>query len=186
MSEQNSKDIPAPQPIPLSEDVKSFLLAEYAALMAEILKRSETQHQLISLAVIATGTFLTFGLQNSITISLAYPIVSMFLAATWAQHDYRIRQIGAYIKERIESKFLGNNLGWEHTGPKRYIGRFGSLTVLASRGVFIGTQILAVVISAVRTTFPTEDIILLIVDVLLIILTLLILRRHKVNFEQPL
>ena len=41
-----------------------FLLAEYAALRAELLKRIELQHQLISLTLIVFGTMLSFGLQT--------------------------------------------------------------------------------------------------------------------------
>ena len=42
-----------------------FLISEYSALREEIVKRIEIQHQLLSLALIATGTILTIGFQTS-------------------------------------------------------------------------------------------------------------------------
>jgi hypothetical protein len=166
-------------PIQSSKESLDFLLAEYAALRAEILKRTETQHQLISLALIATGTFLTTG---SATATLAYPILAMFLVAAWVQSDLQIGRMGEYIRKRIEERFLGGNLGWEHVFVAIHdVSIFGSLAHFASRGVFIGTQILTMVVSLLKTSFPIEDVVLLVLDSLAIIFTLLLFRRHKLN-----
>ena len=169
---------------PSPKESLGFLLAEYEALRAEILKRTEIQHQLISLALIATGTFLTIG---SATATLAYPILAIFLAAAWIQSDVRIGQLGAYIKKRIEERLFGSNLGWEHFYTSLHdMPRLGSLAHLASRGVFVGTQILTVFVSLLMNSFPTEDIVLLLVDSFVIVLTIFLLRRRKVNWEQVL
>jgi hypothetical protein len=161
-----------------------FLLAEYEALRAEILKRTEIQHQLISLALIATGTFLATG---SATARLAYPILAVFLAAAWAQSDIRIEQLGAYIEKRVEERLLGDNLGWEHfCKPLHDTPKLRSLAHFASRGVFCGTQILTVLVSFLTTSFPTEDIVLLVVDSLAVILTVILLRQRKLSLERVL
>ncbi|MCX7000532.1 MAG: hypothetical protein NT106_09605 [Candidatus Sumerlaeota bacterium] len=169
---------------PLHADKSSdFLLAEYAALRSEILKRSETQNQLISLALIASGTFLTLSLQNTSTIALVYPILALFLAMLWVQHDYKIRQIGAYIKERIEKPFLSEGLGWEHRPPSsQYIGKV-SVTSLASSGIIIGTQILAVAVGILKTSFYVQDVVLLAIDTVVILLSLIVVRHHKYDFN---
>ena len=180
MSEKQQSSAPA-KTLPPPQGTPDFLLAEYSALRDEILKRSEIQHQLVSLSLIATGTFLTIG---STTATLAYPILATFLAAAWAQNDFRIRQMGMYIKKRIEEKLLGSNLGWEHVhASSPSIANLGSLSLFASRGIFVGTQILTVLISLLKTSFPTENIVLLVLDGLAITFSLLILRRHTINLE---
>lgn len=59
----------------VSEEALPALIAEFTALRDEILKRSEFQQQLTSLALIATGTFLTISLQSSTQafLLLIYP-----------------------------------------------------------------------------------------------------------------
>ncbi len=163
-----------------SESTKSFLLAEYSALRAELLKRIELQHQMISLALIAAGTFLSVGIQfDSATIILIYPILAMFLASAWAQSDFWIRRIAFHIHFHIEEVLAGNGQGWEHNNhPGSKIPFFGSLSLFASRGIFIGTQVLAIFVAWLRTGFPLEDQVLMVVDILIIVLTLVLLRRR--------
>jgi hypothetical protein len=167
----------------LSKDETDFLKAEYVALRAEILKRMEIQHQLVSGALVVTGAFLTVGFSNTATLFLAYPIFALFIAVAWAQNDIRIRQMGLYIRERIEDNLLGEGRGWEHIGASSKLssaGTLGSLSRLASRGTLIGTQLLVVLISLLKTSFPMEDIVLLVIDGIVIALTMLVLRRHTV------
>lgn len=158
-----------------------FLIAEHSALRAEILKRTEIQHQLISLAVIASGTFISVGVQGSPTVMLAYPILASFLAIAWAQSDLRISQIGAYIKGSIEPRLLGENRGWEHERASTRVERLGAQTLFASRGIIVGTQILTVFVSLLQTNFPTEDIVLLGLDSMFIIFTIFTLRGRKIT-----
>ncbi|MGB7539787.1 MAG: HAD family hydrolase [Anaerolineales bacterium] len=178
-------------------EIGDFNLAEYAALRSEILKRSEIQHQLISMALIAAGTFLTVNFTDtstiplSSTVTLIYPLLAIFLAAAWAQNDYRVRQIGLYIKVCIEKNFLQTGLGWEHAGPSTSVGPFGSLTLFASRGVFIGTELLTVAVALVKIIsskklLSTEDVVLIIADVVAVMLTIPVLRRRMIRFEHSL
>jgi hypothetical protein len=68
-------------------EVDQFMLAEYNALRDELLKRAEFQQQILSLTLVIFGTILTFGLQvHSASIILLYPLLSLFLAASW-RHD---------------------------------------------------------------------------------------------------
>jgi hypothetical protein len=178
MSKTRRLAVSATSPSVAAKNASDFLIAEYSALRAEMLKRIEIQHQLISLALIATGTFL--GLQVPTTIKLAYPILALFLAAAWSQSDMRIRQMGIYIRERIEAKILDNNLGWEHVRASTNIRVFGSRAFIAVRGVIIGTQLLVVIVAMFNTAFPIEDIVFLCIDCLAVISTILLLRPHKV------
>lgn len=163
-----------------SETTRSFLIAEYSALRAELLKRIELQHQMISLSLIAAGTFLSVGIQfDSAIIILIYPILAMFLASAWSQNDFWIRNIAFYIHFHIEEVLADDNQGWEHNNhPGSKIPFFGSLSLFASRGIFVGTQALAILVAWLRTDYPLEDQVLMGVGVLVIILTLLLLRRR--------
>lgn len=165
----------------VSQSVVTFLLAEYAALRDEVLKRIEILHQLISLALIAVGTLLPLGVQTSTTIIFAYPVVALFLAASWAHNNARIQQVGAYIRRHIEAELLSERMGWEHMRRQLNDGQFGARNLLASRGIFVGTQLLAIFIGLLRSTFPVEDIVFLVIDGIAVAATLVVLQQHKVT-----
>ena len=81
-----------------TSETVNLVLAEYHTLRDEILKRIELQQQVLSLALIVPGTIAAFGLQTkNAAIILLYPLFALFLAAIWAHHDRKIRQMGAYI-----------------------------------------------------------------------------------------
>jgi hypothetical protein len=130
----------------MADATKDFLLAEFAQLKTEILKRSEIQHQLVSITLVALGGLAAVGLKDSPAALLAYPMLALFLGASWSYNDIQIAQIGIYIKYRIEERLLGPRLGWEHRGdpsivPSRHIG---ALTKFANRGILWGSEFLAI------------------------------------------
>ena len=162
-----------------------FLLAEFSALRAEMLKRIELQHQLIVAALVAAGTFLTVPTTGPVNISLAFPIFALFFAAAWSQNDLRIWQMGKYIRKRIEGEFLGSDMGWESIQATSRVGGFGSLSLFSSRGILVGIQILTVVAALFTATFSQLEIGLFIVDAIIILITILLLwRRGQKNFEE--
>jgi hypothetical protein len=91
-----------------------FALAEYSALRDEILKRIEFQNQTLNLTLIIAGTAVSvaFQLSNGPIILLIYPPIALVLSAGWEQNNLRIRQIGIYIRERLEVR--SSSGGWEH------------------------------------------------------------------------
>lgn len=122
-----------------------FLLAEYKELRGEILKRSEMQHQLISIALVALGTLTTVGLSGSPSALLAYPMLLLFLSAAWAYNDIQIAQLGIYIRYRIEDQVIGGGMGWEHAILSDPASKqIGLLIKLASRGILWGSEFLAI------------------------------------------
>jgi len=145
---------PLPSPSTGSKEPRDFLIQEYNALRAEILKRTEIQHQLLSLSLIASGTFLTIGFKpdgGSPTVVLAYPLVAMFLSLAWCQSDVVIRQIGTYIRMSIEEKEFPGGKGWEaHLLTLRGSGgserSFWANPRLVAGGIFVGTQLLALLL----------------------------------------
>ena len=164
------------------QDSLDFLKTEYTALRGEMLKRVEIQHQLISLGLLASGTFISVGLQISPTVTFAYPILGLFLIVAWTQSDIRIRQMGMYIRKRIEPHFLDEGQGWEQAKAQVHgsIGRLGSLSLLASRGILVGTQLLTLLISLLRTDFPPEDATLLAIDILVIAVSIFMSKRPEI------
>ena len=168
---------PGQEPKETTSDSSGFHLAEYGALRAEILKRTDIQHQLLSLSLIALGTFVTIGFESSATLLLVYPILAMFLAASWSHHDIRIAQLGDFIRSHHEANFFGEQGGWEHFHPASAVGKtVGSRIGLASRGILIGSQILAVALGLLKTTFLTHDLVVIGLDAVLIPYTIFLLR----------
>ncbi|HEY7832691.1 MAG TPA: hypothetical protein VIG30_03895 [Ktedonobacterales bacterium] len=126
-------------------------LAEYQALRAEILNRFNIQHQLFALAIIAAGTIFVASVQNpnptvGAILILGYPVLALFLAAGWGHQDRRVWQAATYIRERIEPALGTERMGWEHFHPPSRTGP--GLYLLASRGIFLGTEIFAIVVGA--------------------------------------
>jgi uncharacterized membrane protein len=165
-----------------------FLLAEYSQLRSEILKRSEFQHQLISIALVAFGALVSVGLRDSPSALLAYPMLAMFLSASWSYNDIQIAQIGIYIRHRIERQLIGDGLGWEHAiVSDRASKRIGARIKLATRGILLGTQFLVLglyLLNRLSTGFPEDPverngaIVLLILAIAAILFSLVILRNE--------
>lgn len=145
---------------PQENDGIKFSIAEYSALRDEILKRTEVQHQILLLTITALGAFLSNSSKAAITAILVFPILALFLAAAWAHSDIRIRQIGAYIRSQ-ESQLSGIGRGWENylhsTTPT---ARLGSLAFFASRGIFVGAQILSMCIALLNSNLSNQDVML--------------------------
>ena len=171
-----------------ANDPTQFLLAEYKELRGEILKRSEMQHQLISIALVAFGALISVGLKDSPGALLAYPMLALFLAAAWSYNDLQIAQLGIYIRLRIEDKLIGGGLGWEHAilvipGSKI----IGAQTKLAIRGILWGSEYLAVglyLLKRVGIGFPIGpaeqkgEVVLLIPAIAAVALTMFTMRNR--------
>jgi hypothetical protein len=171
-----------------------FLLAEYSQLRSEILKRSEIQHQLISIALVALGALISVGLKDSPSALLAYPMLAMFLSAAWSYNDIQIAQLGIYIRHRIENKLIGHGLGWEHAIVSDHASkRIGARTKLATRGVFLGSEVLVLALYLLKRQsigFPGRpaewkgEIVLLILAIAAIVFTFVILRNEDLLVEE--
>ena len=173
------------------EDGNDFLKDEYQSLRGEILKRTELQHQLISIAVVAFGSLLAigFGKDGSPRAILAYPLLTVALSAAWSQHDIRIKQLGTYIKEHIEAELLGEGRGWEHLlSRSAESDRVGKRTIWSTRTILLITPILAVILSrfkigAIRPV-DAGDWLLTGMGVLCIAVTFYLFRRIKTTADK--
>jgi hypothetical protein len=154
----------------------AFALAEYAALRDEVLKRIEFQNQILNLTLIILGTFVSVGYQlsNGPVILLIYPLIACILSFSWEQHNLRIRQIGVYIRERIESRTSKG--GWEQYRVDIRLKRTG--TALFARLTFIITQLATIFLSwwLQRSLLSGVARVLIVVDAIAVFVTYFIIR----------
>jgi hypothetical protein len=177
-----------------TNDPSQFLLAEYRELRGEILKRSEMQHQLTSITLVALGALTTVGLRDSPSALLAYPMLALFLSAVWVYNDIQIAQLGIYIRRRIEDQLIGGGLGWEHALlSDRASKEIGSLIKLATRGILWGSEFLAIglyLLKRLSMGWPTAlaerrgEVVLLILAGASFVLTIVIMRSRDPLVEE--
>jgi hypothetical protein len=177
-----------------AKDPSQFLLAEYNQLRGEILKRSEIQHQLISIALVALGGLTSIGLKDSPNALLAYPMLALFLSAAWAYNDIQIAQLGIYIRYRIEDQLIGTGLGWEHAIlSDRASKQIGARVKLATRGILWGSEFLAVGLYLLKRLGiglpigPAErkgEVVLLILAIAAVACTILVLRNQDLLVQE--
>lgn len=136
------------------------LCAEYAALRTEIVERVKIHHQLLLLAFVSGGALISFSLHGSAPpkhLALLSPPIIAFVATAVRWNNFRIHQLGWYIKHHIEKQFHGDVsqevMRWD-TGdwkqgtleyvaaPQSWVVRFGTKVHL--RLAFIGLQVLFV------------------------------------------
>lgn len=172
----------------------ALLAAQYSAMRAEMIKRLEIRSQLVALTLLVAGTFLSVGVQANVPESalLVYPLIAMFLAASWKQSDVRTGQMVHFIRDNIEQHIgpAPAELGWEHYRAKVYPA--SKLTPFSVSGVFVVTQLLAMALAAVRFAPLVQSVrlssispelvvdgVLLAVGVASVIATFFILRRRR-------
>ena len=169
-------------------DISKGIEMEFNALREEVLKRIELREQITQITLGLAGVFLGVGLANP-AIAFIYPTLSIFLAAGWAQNDLRIRQIGSYIRNNLETSLPG--LGWEsHRKAIEEQSRLGLLNfvLLSHGGIFALTQIMAIGIGLYKFTFTLAEQVLLGIDVFALFLTFILfeyVRRasYRIDFR---
>ncbi len=94
------------------------LLAEFAALRAEIQRRSEAQDRLQVLLTATAGVVLPLAAQQRPQILVCLSFVASLTGLAWADHAMQIKTLGSYIREVIECevrRLAGPNvMQWEH------------------------------------------------------------------------
>lgn len=142
---------------------------QYSALRSEIDRRIDIRQQILYLTLVVGGAFLTVGLQPNISelVILFYPILAMFLAASWTHNDLRIGQIDYFIQTEVEKHLGGLAPGWEDfrrrtflpSRKQTHIGKTNSghllapprgLIAFSTRGIFLTTQVIAMLIAVGR------------------------------------
>ena len=171
----------SPPHAPINDSTYQFAIAQYNALRNEIMKRSEFRYQITSLTLVVVGTFLTFGLQPSAPahVLFVFPILGCFLTGIWAHNVLVPRQISAFIARHIESKYKG--VWWDMTVDKERYSMFWLSGIVSNSGVFLGTEIICLILGLLRATFTTTEIVLIILDGFAIIITFFMLRSTIIS-----
>jgi len=120
-------------------------MAEYQTLRAELASRAQTQNHLVFLAFAVFVALMTFA-SGSL---LLYPLLAMYFALLWLAQERASAQIGQYIEEKLEPAVI-NSEGWEKYRRVLPRAEQGLPLVFSSRGVFVGTQIIALAVSALN------------------------------------
>lgn len=160
----------------------------YEQLHSEINQRMDLRQGILTFTLLVAASLFGLGLQswaNAVTV-LCYPILALFLAQVWAQHDLKIGQIADYLRQ-IEDDLLGSYLGWERWRRQHYQVKHYHIE-LPARGVFLASELLAMVIGLARfleqntSLVSTILFILLIVgDLAALVLTALAIKHHRVR-----
>jgi hypothetical protein len=90
------------------------LLAEYAALRAEIERRAGIQWNIFALQVGSAGAIasLAISTEANLNLLLLIPLSSYMLGGRYILHDYHIKVIQKYIRTSLSQR-LNNDLQWE-------------------------------------------------------------------------
>jgi len=156
------------------------LLEEYATLRTEVLARHGLRNQILLFTITGLGIVLSLPLANQelYKIALFFPVLAAFLAVGWSQHDIRIGEIGEFIALKIEPKVP--RLTWEGhlrkervaAAPRTILKPIVRTSELYALGIFVGSQVLAIVSSIPSIVWSTNTYIILALDVVAIIISL--------------
>lgn len=136
-----------------------LIIAEYESLRYEILKLIEMQSQLVSLAVVALGTILSFGLQvRNSSLVFVYPFLSLILGISWLNHSHAVSRCSAYLSQELEPRCGAGVLSWEKFVRRNPI-RFGMLGYWGVRSVFMGSSFAAIVAGSILFRGTTVEIV---------------------------
>jgi hypothetical protein len=97
-----------------------ILLAEFAALRAEIINRSNLQWSMFALQLTSAGVIFSFALSGSgrTGFLLIVPITSYALAGRYVSQYIGIQDLGVYIRDVLNPR-LGGRLEWENWHRER-------------------------------------------------------------------
>jgi hypothetical protein len=142
------------------EDMTDVVLAEFAALRAEILQTLSQQWLILAFDLTVAGAVFSLALSNRNTrILLILPVVTYSLIDQYLKNFKMLMRLGDYIKEILSQKVSGH-LGWEkwlkpqlaagkQNRLQRLIGSFSPLPA-----IFLLISIVALVWVAIYLSNP--------------------------------
>src|SRR5947209_5626495 len=105
----------------------------------------------------------------------------MFLSAVWLANSFAIHEIAGYIRSQIQPCVGEGRAIWERHQAFIDTSRVRLLHFWGTRGIFIGTELLALVTGLTLATFNTAQILFLIIGIICSVSTTLLLSLPQVN-----
>jgi hypothetical protein len=99
----------------------------------------------------------------------------MFLAAVWLSNSFAIHDLAAYIQSAIQPRAGEGRSGWEQVRASTDTRHLSLLHFWGTRGLFIGTELVALVAGITLAKFDTAQMIFLIAGSVSCMLTILLL-----------
>jgi hypothetical protein len=164
-----------------------LLTSMYEALHAEINQRLDLRQGVLTFTLLVAASLFGLGLQSwaSAVTVLCYPALGLFLALVWEQHDSRIGQLAAFLRELEDTHLGAFGPGWECWRRKRYAVKRHHIE-LPAKGVFVASELLAMTIGIARVAgqqFTVATLVLflvlLVVDLVATVLTWVVLQHQR-------
>lgn len=139
-----------------------ILLAEYAALRAEVERRTGVQWSVFALQLGSAGAIASFAISATVNpaVLLLIPFSSYLLGSRYILHDHHIKLIHGYI-QGILSPRLNGDLGWEawkavqvpSTKRSGWLAPTNWNPLHPTRLAFVGVAVLALLSAAVGAIY---------------------------------
>jgi hypothetical protein len=90
------------------------MLAEYAALRAEVDRRTNLQWNVLALQITSAGVIASLAISHvsDIALLLVIPLSSYMLGRRYILHDYHLKLISRYIRDSLSVRLRGHP-AWE-------------------------------------------------------------------------
>jgi hypothetical protein len=90
------------------------MLAEYAALRAEVDRRGNVQWNVLALQLTSAGVIASLAISHvsDIALLLVIPLSSYILGSRYILHDFQMKLISRYIRDSLSGRLQGY-LAWE-------------------------------------------------------------------------
>lgn len=170
-SQPGSTDGQASSPFPVTDAdaqvTSQIMLAEYAALRAEVDRRATVQWNVLALQLTSTGVIASLAISHAseIGLLLVIPLSSYMLGSRYILHDFHLKLISRYIRDSLSGR-LGGNLAWEgwktsqitpETGPRGWLTPTAWNLLHPTRLAFEGVAWLALLTAALAAAYSWRD-----------------------------
>jgi hypothetical protein len=169
--QQGGTDGQADSPVPAldteAQVASQVMLAEYAALRAEVDRRATVQWNVLALQLTSTGVIagLTISHASDIALLLVIPLSSYMLGSRYILHDFHLKLISRYIRDSLSERLRGH-LAWESwkvsqitpdTGPRGWLTPTAWNLLHPTRLAFEGVAWLALLTAALAAAYSWRD-----------------------------
>jgi hypothetical protein len=167
----DSTDVQAGSPLPAPDAgarvASQVMLAEYAALRAEVDRRATVQWNVLALQLTSTGIIASLAISHAseIALLLVIPLSSYMLGSRYILHDFHLKLISRYIRDSLSGR-LGGHLAWERwkisqvtpkTGPQGWLKPTAWNLLHPTRLAFEGVAWLALLTAALAAAYSWRD-----------------------------